>query len=159
MHIAMHAVGKITLFFCAGAIYVATHKTEVSQMRGLGWKMPFTMTAFLLGSFSIIGLPPFGGAWSKWFLANGAAAADQPVFVAVLMVSSLLNIAYLVPVAVAGFYRIAPEDRDEVPAGLQEAPLLCVVPLCLTALGGILLFFFADRLYQVLAPLGGAGSL
>ena len=104
MHIAMHAVGKITLFFCAGAIYVATHKTEVSQMRGLGRQMPLTMAAFLLGSLSIIGLPPFGGVWSKWFLSQGAVAAHQPMFVAVLMVSSLLNIAYLLPVAIAGFF-------------------------------------------------------
>jgi multicomponent Na+:H+ antiporter subunit D len=180
MHIAMHAVGKITLFFCAGAIYVATHKTEVSQMRGLGRRMPFTMGAFLLGSFSIIGLPPFGGAWSKWLLSSGAAAADQPLLVAVLMVSSLLNIAYLLPVAIAGFYRDpTPEgdDANHAPAEDQsqvhpiphdghqqpsvrfrEAPLLCVVPPCLTAIGGVFLFFLADKLFHVLAPLGGGAN-
>ena len=156
MHIAMHAVGKITLFFCAGAIYVATHKTEVSQMRGLGRRMPLTMAAFLLGSLSIIGLPPFGGLWSKWFLSQGAAAAHQPVFVAVLMLSSLLNIAYLMPVAIAGFFG---HDGDvghahDSSRGIQEAPLMCLVPLCLTALGGIVLFFLADDLFHVLSPLG-----
>ncbi|MEE9160660.1 MAG: proton-conducting transporter membrane subunit, partial [Gammaproteobacteria bacterium] len=71
MHIAMHAFGKITLFFCAGAILVATHKSDISQMRGLGRTMPLTMMAFLIGSLSIIGLPPMGGLWSKWFLVMG----------------------------------------------------------------------------------------
>ncbi|MDH3561419.1 MAG: proton-conducting transporter membrane subunit, partial [Gammaproteobacteria bacterium] len=66
MHIATHAFGKITLFFCAGVILVATHKTEISQMRGLGRRMPITMMAFLIASLSIIGLPPAGGTWSKW---------------------------------------------------------------------------------------------
>ena len=73
MHIAMHAFGKITLFFCAGAIMVATHKTEISQMHGLGRRMPFTFIAFGIAALSIIGLPPLGGAWSKWQLALGAA--------------------------------------------------------------------------------------
>ena len=67
MQIAMHAVGKITLFFCAGAIYVAAHKTEVSELSGLGRAMPITFAAFLIGALSIIGLPPFGGLWSKWY--------------------------------------------------------------------------------------------
>jgi multicomponent Na+:H+ antiporter subunit D len=156
MHIAMHAVGKITLFFCAGAIYVATHKTEVSQMRGLGRRMPLTMTAFLLGSLSIIGLPPFGGLWSKWLLSQGAVAAQQPVFVAVLMISSLLNIGYLLPVAIAGFLggAEAEAEGESGDAGIQEAPLMCLLPLCATALGGIALFFFADELFRVLLPLG-----
>ena len=68
LHIVMHAFGKITLFFCAGAILVAAHKTEVSQMDGLGRQMPFTFGAFFLGALSIIGLPPVGGIWSKWYL-------------------------------------------------------------------------------------------
>ena len=75
MHIVMHAAGKITLFFCAGAIYVAHHKTEISQLDGLGRKMPFTFAAFLIGSLSIIGLPPFGGVWSKWVISVGALAS------------------------------------------------------------------------------------
>src|SRR3546814_9370922 len=72
LHIAAHALGKITLFMCAGAIYVATHKTEISEMDGLGRRMPFTYAAFLVGSLSIIGLPPFIGMWSKWYLGMGA---------------------------------------------------------------------------------------
>ncbi len=125
-------------------------------MRGLGRRMPLTMAAFLLGSLSIIGLPPFGGLWSKWCLAQGAAAAHQPLFVAVLMISSLLNIAYLLPVAIAGFFRPDGDEaaEQEETSGIQEAPLMCLVPICLTALGGIVLFFYASHLFEVLLPLG-----
>ena len=157
MHIAMHAVGKITLFFCAGAIYVAAHKTEISDMRGIGRTMPFTTFAFLLGSLSVIGLPPFGGSWSKWYLALGAAEAYQWPLVAVLMISSLLNIAYLIPIVVRGFF-FAPADGTEDPK-IKEAPLLCVVPLCVTGAGGFALFFFADQIYHLLTPIAPvAGS-
>ena len=104
MHIATHAFGKITLFFCAGAIMVASHKSEISQMRGLGHKMPITFICFLIASLSIIGLPPFGGMWSKWYLALGAAKTDQQIFIAVLMISSLLNVAYLLPIVARGFF-------------------------------------------------------
>ena len=62
LHIATHAFGKITLFFCAGAILVAAHKTEVSQLDGLGRAMPVTMTAFAIGALSIVGLPPWAGS-------------------------------------------------------------------------------------------------
>ena len=103
MHIAMHAFGKITLFFCAGAIMVASHKTKVSELDGIGYKMPFTMVAFFIGTLSIIGIPPLGGSWSKWYLALGAADAGQTVMVGVFMVSSLLNIAYLIPIPMRAF--------------------------------------------------------
>jgi multicomponent Na+:H+ antiporter subunit D len=161
MHIAMHAFGKITLFFCAGAIMVASHKTEISEMQGLGRRMPFTFAAFFLASLSIIGLPPMGGAWSKWELTLGAAETGQAILVAILMVSSLLNVAYLIPVAARAFL---PAPRGSALGGsnpadtewrIQEAPLFCLVPLCLTALGCVVLFFYADRLYAFLQPLGG----
>ena len=87
LQIAMHAAGKITLFFCAGAIYTAHHHTEVSQLTGIGRKMPFTLFAFLIGSLSIVGLPPFGGSWSKWTLALGALDAGHVMVVGVLMLS------------------------------------------------------------------------
>ncbi|MGH6898383.1 MAG: monovalent cation/H+ antiporter subunit D family protein [Geminicoccaceae bacterium] len=162
MHIAMHAFGKITLFFCAGAILVASHKTEISEMQGLGRRMPFTFAAFFLASLSIIGLPPMGGAWSKWELALGAAETGHAILVAVLMISSLLNVAYLIPIAARAFL---PAPRAGVAGSgdpgqdggwrIQEAPLFCLVPLCLTALGCVVLFFYADRLYAFLQPLGG----
>ena len=150
MHIAMHAFGKITLFFCAGAIYVAAHKTEISDMQGIGRRMPVTLFAFFLGSLSVIGLPPFGGSWSKWYLALGAAEAHQYPLIAVLMISSLLNIAYLMPVVIRGFF-FAPPDGPERPE-IQEAPLLCVIPLSVTALSGVALFIYADTIWRWLEP-------
>lgn len=143
MHIAMHAFGKITLFFCAGAILVASHKTEISQMRGLGRRMPITMSAFFIGSLSIIGLPPTGGTWGKWFLMTGALDAGQWIIMAVLMLSSLLNIAYLLPIPLRAFFS---KDNSGHQV-MEEAPVLTLLPLVLTALACILLFFFSQPLY------------
>lgn len=151
MHIAMHAVGKITLFFCAGAIMVASHKTKISEMAGIGRTMPVTMFAFFIGALSVIGLPPMGGSWSKWYLALGAVDAHQNILVAVLMISSLLNIAYLMPIVARAFF-IAPNGSPEH-EGIHEAPVLCRVALCLTAAGCIGLFFYAENLYQLLLPI------
>jgi multicomponent Na+:H+ antiporter subunit D len=167
MHIAMHAFGKITLFFCAGAIYVAAHKTDISDMRGIGRAMPITMTAFFIGALSVIGLPPMGGAWSKWFLALGALEADQRVLMGVLLVSSLLNVAYLMPIVARAFFVASPAATDN-PASdgatdvlasanespvIKEAPLFCLLALGTTAVGCLVLFFYADELYRLLTPI------
>jgi multicomponent Na+:H+ antiporter subunit D len=157
MHIAMHACGKITLFFCAGAVMVGAHKTEISQMTGLGRRMPFTFFAFLIGSLSIIGVPPLGGSWSKWYLALGAAEADQRIFVGVLMLSSLLSIGYLMPVVGRAFF--LPEPAHDEHGGHDdhgdhhdhgEAPLLCYLPPLVTAASCVALFFFAGDLMDLL---------
>jgi len=161
LHIATHAFGKITLFMCAGAIYVATHKTEISDMQGLGRVMPFTFGAFCIGALSIIGLPPFAGTWSKWYLALGAAETGMIVVVAVYMVSSLLNIAYLMPIVARGFFRPAPALAtasagaavSPTKSGIQEAPFFCVLPPCLTAFGCLVLFFYADAIIALLRPI------
>jgi multicomponent Na+:H+ antiporter subunit D len=153
MHMLMHAFGKITLFFCAGAIYITAHKTEISDMRGIGRTMPITLFAFLIGSLSIIGLPPFGGSWSKWYLLLGTAQAHQAILMAVLLVSSLLNVAYLMPIVMRGFF----SDPDGNPQAMtiKEAPAFCLVPLCLTALACLVWFFFADAIRDLLLPIVG----
>lgn len=157
MHIAMHAVGKITLFFCAGAIMVATHKTEISDMHGLGRRMPFTFIAFGIAAVSIIGLPPMGGAWSKWQLALGTAEAGQTILMMVLMISSLLNVAYLIPIVIRAFLPassiIGHNASTKTSWQIEEAPLFCLIPLCITATLCILLFFMADHLYNFLQPI------
>ena len=183
LHIAMHAMGKITLFFCAGAIFVASHKKNISDMDGIGRAMPFTMGAFFLGSMSIIGLPPMGGSWSKWYLAMGAADGNNAIFIAVLMISSLLSIGYLMPVVGRAFLfppKVSEHSHGEhghgehghsehghgehghgpisawlarIFPGFHEAPLLCVAPLCVTAIGCILLFFYAEDIYNLLLPI------
>ena len=146
LHIAMHACGKITLFFCAGAIFVASGKKYVSELRGLGRKMPITMGAFMIGSLSVIGLPPLGGFISKWYLALGALDRGMTWVVVVLLVSSLLNVFYLLPVAVTAFFRDPKDDQD---TGMKEAPMACVVPLAITAIGCFGLFFFAEPILQL----------
>ena len=147
VHIAMHAFGKITLFFCAGAIYVATGKTKVSQLVGLGRQMPITFIAFGIASLSIIGLPPLGGAWSKWYLGLGALASKYPLALGVLLLSSLLNVAYLLPIAIRAFY-VSPEDGKE--RGFNEAPVACLIALSITAIGSIVLFFYPEPLVHLM---------
>ena len=156
LHIVMHAFGKITLFFCAGAIYVAAHKSEIPQMDGLGRKMPITFFAFLLGALSVIGAPPLGGFWSKWNLMLGAVDAHHAIMIVVLLISTLLNVAYLIPPVIRAFLLAPPKEdshgdhdahHDDHGStslrrfGLAEAPLFCLVPLVFTALGTFVLFF------------------
>ncbi len=147
MHMLMHGFGKITLFFCAGAIYLASGKTRVSELDGLARQMPVTMSAFLLGALCVIGLPPLGGLWSKWNLVMGAFDSGQIVVLMAFLVSTLLNIAYLLPPVVRAF--LAPPPAD-APTGIREAPMACVIPLSLTALGTILLFFGAGLPYGLM---------
>jgi multicomponent Na+:H+ antiporter subunit D len=151
MHIAMHAFGKITLFFCAGAILVATHKTEVSELRGIGRRMPITMAAFLIGSLSIIGLPPLGGTWSKWYLALGTLEAGEIALLGVLVLSTLLNVAYLMPIPVRAFFDRNAEGDGGDGGGIREAPLTCVVALVITAAGSVALFLNPDPLYALMS--------
>lgn len=136
MHIVLHAFGKITLFFTAGAIYVATHKTEISQLDGIGRRMPFTMAAFTLGALSMIGIPPLGGFISKWYLFLGSMEAGQMPIIIVLAASTILNACYFLPVVYAAFFREANPG-----GGIREAPAFMVAPLVLTALGALALFF------------------
>ncbi len=149
MHIVMHAVGKITLFFCAGAIYVAHRKTEVSELDGMGRLMPVTMFCFLVASLSIIGLPPFGGTWSKWFLAIGALDAGYQFAVAIFMISSLLNVAYLMPVVAKAFFKPLPGVAENEKVKIAEAPIACLIPICITAIGCLVLFFLAGEVHSL----------
>ncbi len=147
MHIAMHAFGKITLFFCAGAILVAAHKSKISEMRGLGRQMPITMAAFFIASLSIIGVPPAGGTWSKWFLLMGTMEAEQWILMAVLMISSLLNIAYLLPIPFRAFFPGV--ETNSVNVGIKEAPLPSLIALCITTAACVVLFVYPQPLYEL----------
>ena len=146
LHLATHAFGKITLFFCAGAILVASHKTKVSQLDGLGRQMPWTMGAFFLASLSIVGLPPMGGMWGKWYLALGAIDAGYVVLVGVLMVSTLLNIAYLIPVPIRAFLGKADAGGE---IQIREAPIACLIAMGVTVVGCVALFFNPTWIVQL----------
>jgi multicomponent Na+:H+ antiporter subunit D len=142
LHIAAHAFGKITLFFAAGAIYTAAHKTEISQLDGIGRRMPWTMGAFAIGALSMIGLPPAVGFVSKWYMLSGAVAGAHWVAVTVIVASTLLNAGYFVPIIYRAFFRPLSADAMQHPHG--EAPLPMVVALSITAAGTVLLFFMPE---------------
>lgn len=142
LHIATHALGKITLFFAAGAIYTAAHKTEVSQLAGIGRRMPWTMGAFTVGALSLIGVPPAAGFISKWFIFAGAIDAGHTVALGVLIASTLLNAAYFLPIVHAAFFR--PESDRGHASHHGEAPWPMVAALVLTAGATLTLVFVAD---------------
>jgi len=145
LHIANHAFAKITLFFCAGAIYVASHKKNISQMSGLGRVMPWTFGAFAVASLSMIGVPPVAGFISKWYLLNGAWDAHALGILAVLLTSTVLNAAYFAPVVIKGFFGKAEEGAF---AGVREAHPAMLIPLCITAAGSVVLGLYPQIFLQ-----------
>ncbi len=153
LHIAVHAFGKITLFFAAGSIYTAAHKTEVSQLDGIGRRMPWTMGAFAVGSLSMIGLPPAAGFVSKWYILLGAFQAGQPFAITVIVLSTLLNAAYFLPVIYRAFFR-APNKHSHGEHG--EAPLPIVAALTISASLTVLLFLFPGPALELAHQLAGA---
>lgn len=152
MHIATHAFGKITLFFCAGAILVSLHKSNISEMRGIAKQMPLTMCAFFIASLSIIGVPPAAGTWSKWFLLMGTLEAEQYYLMMVLMISSLLNIAYLLPLPIHAFFpnitfnKSTSTPQVSAATELKEAPLPSLIAILVTSSACIILFVYPQPL-------------
>jgi len=139
IHIAVHAFGKITLFFTAGAIYVASKKTMVTQFRGIGRRMPITMAAYTIGALSMVGVPPTGGFVSKWYIIAGAFQSDNYFVLVVMVLSTGLNAAYLLPIIFRAYFMF----EDEVPyKNHGEAPWPMVLALSITAALTILFFFF-----------------
>jgi len=138
IHMLSHAFGKITLFFAAGAIYVATKKTELPQLAGIGRRMPWTMTAFTIGALSMIGVPPTGGFVSKWYILAGAFQDDNYVALFTIVASTVLNAAYFLPIIFMAWF------GKEEPGGKEhgEAPWPAVAALVTTAALTLLFFLF-----------------
>ena len=156
LHIIMHAFGKMTLFMCAGAIYTARHITTVSGVRGLGKSMPLVFIAFFIAALSIIGLPPLAGVWSKLLLMMGSTDPANRVFIGALIISSLLNVAYLMPVPLKAFFAKLPDgDKPDLP----PPPRLTVWPPVLTAAGTIILFFAIGPILDFLRPVFENGGM
>jgi multicomponent Na+:H+ antiporter subunit D len=155
MHIATHAFGKITLFFCAGAILVSTRKTRVSELAGLGRSMPWTMGAFAIASLAMIGLPPTAVFVSKWYIILGAVDAGQMLAVAVLLLSTLLTAGYLLPVVYTAFFE-APREPGSDTHG--EAPPTILLALGVTTLGTLVLFSFPDIPLALARQLAGLAA-
>lgn len=138
IHIAAHAFSKITLFFCAGSIYCASGKRNVSDMAGIGRRLPWTMGAFFIASLSMIGVPPTAGFVSKWYLATGSVDAGHIAFLAVLLVSSILNAAYFLPVSYTAFFEA---ETQESRTPVREIPMM-TIPLVATAILSVLMGIF-----------------
>jgi multicomponent Na+:H+ antiporter subunit D len=178
MHMVTHAFGKITLFFAAGAILVAAHRSRISSMVGLGRSMPLTFVAFGIGALSIIGIPPLAGTWSKWWLGSGIVEAGQLPLLAALLFSSLLSAAYLLPIASRAFVTVtgvadadAAADTDTDAAAvddaaaddaaaataplIHEAPWPCRVAMAVTAGACVVLLFLLGPLYELLVGIAG----
>ncbi len=140
IHIPFHGFMKITLFLCAGSIYVKTHKELISEMDGIGRLMPFTMGSFTIGALGLTGIPPVCGFISKWYLCLGAIEAKQLIFLSVFLISALLDAAYFFPIVYGSFFK--------KPSGMNprfnEAPLLMVVPIVVTAIFSIIFFVFPN---------------
>ena len=154
IHITNHAFSKITLFFCAGSIYVSSHKTEISQLNGIGKKMPWTMAAFTIATLSMIGIPPVSGFVTKWYLVIGSLERHSVSVLAVLLASSFLNAAYFVPIIYKAYF--VDNDLDtrhsnldgQNNEGVKEIPLM-VVPLILTAIVSVVLGLYPDFVVQI----------
>ncbi|MBL9102040.1 MAG: monovalent cation/H+ antiporter subunit D family protein [Myxococcales bacterium] len=170
LHIAAHAFGKITLFFAAGSIYTAAHKTEVSELDGIGRKMPFTMGAFTIGALSMIGLPPTAGFISKWYLLTAAWETQYHLVVGVVILSTLLNAGYFLPIVYRAFFKSPASAAHHAQSSADgvfgdethpdfsghghnhahdhhdhgEAPIAIVIALCCTALATVVFFFYSD---------------
>ncbi|MEW6507535.1 MAG: monovalent cation/H+ antiporter subunit D family protein [Bacteroidota bacterium] len=142
-HIAAHATMKITLFFCAGAIYVNLHKENISELNGVGKVMPWTMAAFTVASIGLAGIPPINGFISKWFLGVGALQADLLIALIVLVVSGLLNAGYFFPIIHRAFFRVGNGLEN-----YREASPLMVVPIVITAILSIMFGLFPDLFFN-----------
>ena len=154
IHITNHAFSKITLFFCAGSIYISSHKTEISQLDGIGKRMPWTMAAFAIATLSMIGVPPVSGFITKWYLIIGSLERNSIAVLVVLLASSLLNAAYFIPILYRAYFK---EDNSEYEDQNNDVNyhhdikenLFLVIPLTLTALVSIILGIYPDFIVRI----------
>ncbi len=124
LHLVNHAVIKITLFFCVGAIYFMTGKKYIHEIKGIGREMPITMWCFAISSISLIGIPPTNGFVSKWYLAIGGLSENKILFVVILLLSALLTAGYLLPIIITAFF---PGEEKKIVK--KEPPLAMLVPI------------------------------
>ena len=155
LHMVVHAFGKITLFFAAGAIYTASKKTEIPQLAGIARRMPWTMTAFTIGALSMIGVPPTGGFVSKWYILAGAFQSDNYIAMGTIIISTLLNAAYFLPIIYAAWFL---KESEESTKAHGEAPLPMVIALMTTAVLTIGLFIFNGPVIALASQLPGLGQ-
>ncbi len=153
IHIVNHAFSKITLFFCAGAIYIASHKKYISEMSGLGRTMPFTFGAFAIASLSMIGAPPVAGFVTKWYLLVGSMEAHQVGILLILIASTVLNVGYFAPVTYKAFFGKRPAGEAET--GIKEAPLSMLIPLLIAVTVSVVIGIYPNFMMQFVRMVTG----
>jgi multicomponent Na+:H+ antiporter subunit D len=132
VHLVHQGLMKITLFFCAGNLSAEIGVHGVREMRGVGRRMPITMAAFTVASLGMIGVPPLAGFVTKWYLGVGSLEAGQPWVIGILVASSLLNAAYLLPIVYDAWFR-EPEASWPARSGRLELGSWLLVPTVVTA--------------------------
>lgn len=132
-HIFTHAIMKSCLFLVSGAMIFLTGKTEIDDFQGIGKRMPIAMVCFTMASLSMIGIPPFNGFLSKWFLGLGALEVNQPFSAIILLVSSLLNAIYYLPIVINAFFKPEIHDFSEI----KEPPYKMLIPVVILALATV----------------------
>jgi len=144
-HITAHAFMKGCMFLCAGSIIAATGNRSIKKMKGIGYQLPITMLAFAIAAVTSIGMPPFNIFITKWFLSLGALEINQPVLIVILLISSLLNAAYYLPIAYYAFMGREEESGEEalhhrelVRSNFREPKAAMLVPIILLALGCVI---------------------
>jgi multicomponent Na+:H+ antiporter subunit D len=153
IHIVNHAFSKITLFFCAGAIFIASHKKYISEMSGLGRTMPFTFGAFAVASLSMIGAPPVAGFVTKWYLLVGSMEAHQVGILLILIASTVLNVGYFAPVTYKAFFGKRPAGEPET--GIKEAPLSMLIPILIAVTVSVVIGIFPGFMMQFVKMVTG----
>ncbi|OPL14957.1 MAG: hypothetical protein AVO34_00115 [Firmicutes bacterium ML8_F2] len=134
LHILVHACMKTCLFLTAGAVYYQTGRKKVNQFAGLGYKMPITMGAFTVASFSMVGIPLFGGFISKYGLALGSLEADLPLLILVIILSGLLNATYYFPIIGQAYFSLEEgHEHEEKTFQKDKLPLSMLVPIAILA--------------------------
>ncbi len=143
IHFAGHSFMKITLFFCAGAIYIKTHKENISELDGIGRQMPVTMLAFSICAMGLAGIPPALGFLSKWYLAIGTIQAHHIFFLFILLLSGFLNVAYFFPIIYRAFF-----IENQSTNNGEKITNWIIIPLVITAIMALTLGIYPDFAFQ-----------
>jgi len=159
-HILADSMMTLCLFMAVGAVIYTTGKSKISAMDNIFKKMPVTAVVFLVGAFSIIGIPPTCGFFSKWYLILGAVNQGQYLFVAALLISSLISALIFFKIIEIGYFprNFGEDHSDEEQVAVKEAPVTMLVPMVLTAITLIVIGLYTkeiiSRLVQFTIPPG-----
>lgn len=155
VQVVSHAFGKFVMFASVGAVYTKTHKKKASEIAGVGKFMPLTMACFAVAALSLIGLPPTVGFFTKWYIFDGAIAAEQYAIIGVIAISTMLNAAYFLPVIYNAFF-----EKEKITSETLLSKKYCAsqglmdVAILLAASAVVLLFLCPDKMLELAGMIG-----